>query len=672
MPDRRIVLPFVLAASIVATAIVTAPAAGASTGLAGSTSRVSASGTTSYRPNGSAADTGITSRELGPSLGDGGSAAAPGAATGGSSAGTSGTDRSKTTEKGDSSSQDGGQGGQGGDGRSVKVLNSFDGLNHRAQRLANGGNQFSVEPPDQGLCAGNGVVMEIINDVMRVYSSNGTPLKGVEDLNTFFGYAAQFNRTTGEVGPFVTDPSCYYDKSTNRWFADVLTLDTFPATGDFTGQNHLDLAVSNTGDPTGSWTIYRVQVQDDGNNGTPNHNCTGLNPPMYGNPNQAPTYPNACLGDYPHLGADANGVYLTTNEYSFFGNDFHGAQVYAFAKSQLVEGSSSVNVTRFDTHGAVEGNSGFTVWPAVAPAGLNSHAQGGTEYFLSSNAADEAHGNGVNPGPRTSDQLLVWSLTNTSSLKSDSPELELSHVTLSVGRYSVPVRSEQKVGPTPLADCLNNAACSTMLAGFPDPFKESEYPIDSNDTRMQQVVYANGKLWAALDTSIEPNSNTKAGIEWFIVSPSSDNHARLVGNGYLTVPNNNVIYPAVGVRPDGQGVIAFTLVGADYYPSAAFASISKDGVGNVQVAAAGAGPADGFSGTFLYNYPNPPRPRWGDYGAAVVDGQNIWIASEYIGQSCSLADYMVNTPASPFGSCNKTRTSLANWDTRITEVNPQQ
>src|SRR4029079_7458435 len=33
---------------------------------------------------------------------------------------------------------------------------SFDGPNFRDQRLANGGNQFSTEPPDQGLCVGNG------------------------------------------------------------------------------------------------------------------------------------------------------------------------------------------------------------------------------------------------------------------------------------------------------------------------------------------------------------------------------------------------------------------------------------------------------------------------------------------------------------------------------------
>src|SRR5215470_16153604 len=30
-----------------------------------------------------------------------------------------------------------------------ELITSFDGLTHRQQRLANGGNQFSLEPPDQ-------------------------------------------------------------------------------------------------------------------------------------------------------------------------------------------------------------------------------------------------------------------------------------------------------------------------------------------------------------------------------------------------------------------------------------------------------------------------------------------------------------------------------------------
>ena len=44
---------------------------------------------------------------------------------------------------------------------------AFDGLNFRQQRLANRGNQFSVEPPDQALCVGNGSVLESVNDVVE-------------------------------------------------------------------------------------------------------------------------------------------------------------------------------------------------------------------------------------------------------------------------------------------------------------------------------------------------------------------------------------------------------------------------------------------------------------------------------------------------------------------------
>jgi hypothetical protein len=50
---------------------------------------------------------------------------------------------------------------------------SFEGLNFFDQRFANNGNQFSIEPPDQGLCVGNGFVLETINDVLRVYSPGG-------------------------------------------------------------------------------------------------------------------------------------------------------------------------------------------------------------------------------------------------------------------------------------------------------------------------------------------------------------------------------------------------------------------------------------------------------------------------------------------------------------------
>src|SRR5262249_935468 len=123
------------------------------------------------------------------------------------------------------------------------LVTSFDGLNLRNQRLANGGNQFTVEPPDQGLCMGNGFVLESTNDVLRVFDTSGTPLTGVIDLNTFYGYPAQFDRTQLLQGPFVTDPSCLFDPDVQRWFHVVLTLDVDPVTGDFLGSNHIDIAV---------------------------------------------------------------------------------------------------------------------------------------------------------------------------------------------------------------------------------------------------------------------------------------------------------------------------------------------------------------------------------------------------------------------------------------------
>src|SRR5256885_4484995 len=47
----------------------------------------------------------------------------------------------------------------------------FEGLNHYQQRYSRGGNQFSVQPPDQGLCVGNGYGVEAGNDAVHLYSA---------------------------------------------------------------------------------------------------------------------------------------------------------------------------------------------------------------------------------------------------------------------------------------------------------------------------------------------------------------------------------------------------------------------------------------------------------------------------------------------------------------------
>jgi hypothetical protein len=314
----------------------------------------------------------------------------------------------------------------------------------------------------------------------------------------------------------------------------------------------------------------------------------------------------------------------------------------------------------------VQGRPGFTVWPATSPDTQFAYTRNGTEYFLSSDAAAEAHGTG------RSNHLIVWSLTNTNSLSTSTPQIQLKNVVLPVKPYVLPPTATQKAGSFPLGQCLNLATCARVLNGAPDPYTpEREGVLASNDTRMQQVMYANGLLWGALDTAVKVNGVNEAGIEWFVVRPSqmaSGLQATLVNNGYYAAAGANLIYPAIGVTSFGKGIMAFTLTGPHNYPSAAYAAIDVNGVGPLHIAAAGKGPQDGFSEYKYYGNAGVAGPRWGDYGAAVPIGNIIWIASEYIGQSCTLQQYLTNTAQSPLYSCNQTRVPLGNWYTHLSRI----
>jgi hypothetical protein len=580
---------------------------------------------------------------------------------------------------------------------------SFEGLNHYQQRYSRGGNQFSIEPPDQGLCVGNGYVVEATNDVINIYNTAGTSVlpdntatnivggfprnvNHAVDLNSFYGYPPAINRSTGVDGPELTDPSCLYDAATGRFFVVVLTLDRNP-NNSLNHVNHLDLAVSQTSNPTGSWNIYKLYVTNDGSNPSPSNACP-------------------CLGDYPHIGADANGLYLTTNAYPWAGNGFDGAQIYALSKSQLAAGSPNVNVEHIDTFGMVNAPSdagptqpGFTVWPAQSPGASQFNlSNGGTEYFLSSNAADEAtHPVAGFGGDYTSSKVVQWTLTNTSSLNTATPALGLSNRLVSVNTYALPPKQHQPgsgtladKNTTPDAaqgDCINDTTtvtlagtgCWRLLFGLEPPHNEVISRPDSNDTRMQQVDYANGKLWGALDTAVTLNSTNQAGIGWYILNPSNGN---VVKQGTYGVTGADLTYPAIGVTASGRGVMAFSYTDGSTNPSAAYAPIDASvGVGDEHTIATGAARDDGFT-SYKSQVGNPPRTRWGDYGAAAVDGNSVWISSELTQSSeCNYTAwggpfFAGGTGDNLLGTCGGashgpgTRTALANWSTRISKLTP--
>jgi len=510
-----------------------------------------------------------------------------------------------------------------------KGFNGFQGLNHFDQRTRDGGNAFSLEPPDQGLCVGNNKVLEAVNDVMVVFDKSGNRLTAPESLNTFFGLPFAINRTTGVRGDFLSDPKCYYDNDTNRFFLTVLQEDPAPSV-----RAHTLIAVSQTGDPTGAWTDFSIDATDDGLNGTPSN----------------PGCP--CFGDQPLIGADAFGFYITTNE---FGEGFNGAQVYAMSKwglaSAASHGSSTLPTVVHINAGLIPTPDTGGIWYSIQPATIPGSkaltlGNGGTEFFMSA----------LQFGPAPLDnRIAVWALTNSHSLSSSTPNVSLLHTVIGSETYGLrpdgSLTATQKAGDYPLGQF----------------FGEPENQLNANDDRMNQVVYAGGLLYSGLNTVVGDGS--RSGIAYFIVLPyvSKDHgslnvHAVMVKQGYISSATDNVLFPSIGVNQFGQGVMTFTLSGPNYYPTSAYVTVNAlFGAGNIHVAGAGVGPADGFTGYVAEG--GDGVERWGDYSAAVADSDgSIWFASEYIAQTCTLAEWTADS------TCGGTRTQLANWSTFVGHV----
>jgi len=329
----------------------------------------------------------------------------------------------------------------------------------------------------------------------------------------------------------------------------------------------------------------------------------------------------------------------------------NGAQIYAISKSDL---AGAVAIPRaFSITGGIPLGEDLaaSVQPAASPAGVFDTANGGTEFFMGS--LDFA-GIGDN-------RVAVWAMTNTCVLASPPcvglPGFTLGPPIVRVRTYAIPPPANQKAGLIPYGDATGN------------PLEQ----IDSNDDRMGQVVYAHGQLYSALDTLLLVGGAFHAGIEYFIVKPAFHTtatsgaaqttlSARLIRAGYVAHNATDMVFPSIGVTDSGKAAMAFSLAGENMYPSAGWMPIAGTAPRRIHLMAAGAGPDDGFSGYPTDNSLGSSVARWGDYSAAVADGDNIWMAAEYIPSACTDAKYALNP------LCGLTRAPEANWGTFISEL----
>jgi hypothetical protein len=474
----------------------------------------------------------------------------------------------------------------------------FNALSHLDQRNANNGNQFSIEPPSQSIAVANGFVLEGVNNAVQVYNTSGTPaLPVVLSTNQVFGVPAAIDRTTGVNGVYLTDMRVYFEKDIGRWFIIQRTQDN-DAHGNPLPQTHLYMAVSRTTDPTGDYLIYLMDTTNASHPGCP------------------------CIPDFPQIGSDQYGFYITWNEFNSFSQTFIDASLMSMSKSALAQGQASPTAYQF----LVPFTTGyeFAIQPAAAPPGASDFlAAGGVEYLVSSLSRS---GSGSS--------MALWAIRNTSSLATPNPNLVLSRSVTPTLPYLFPDVATQRPGPLEYGSTIGGTLAF----------------LDGGDSRILSVSYAGGRLYLTLQTAVRDESNRFVVAGAFVVlSPvfrSNVLSAQVVNQGYLMVNGNHLLRPAVAVNAQGVGSIAVTLVGAGYFPSAAVIPLPAVGAPTtVRVAAAGVLPEDGFTGYAA------GVARWGDYNGAVAaaDG-SIWMVAQYIG--------------------NYPRTVFANWNTYVMQVRP--
>ena len=262
---------------------------------------------------------------------------------------------------------------------------NFNGVSSRDSQVTNFEQMF--EPPDQGLCKGGRFVLEPINSAYRIYRTTGKSVRGPFNINDLFNVGA---------AEFTSDPRCWFDSSTQTWFATILFINS---TGT---SSSLLIAVRHNRDPRGLWTEYAIDTTDPGGNGCP------------------------CFGDQPRLGIDQTNLYVTADEFSILGPQFNGAEMWAIDKSDLVNGAASPHFAHF---------AGLTLdnQLTLAPQPALSQGHPDAEYLLSSL---DFNGTGDH-------RIGVWAVTNRDQVGlGNSPTL--TSTIIDSEAYAIPPPAKQK------------------------------------------------------------------------------------------------------------------------------------------------------------------------------------------------------------------------------------
>ncbi len=452
----------------------------------------------------------------------------------------------------------------------VFVLASIVGPAH-AQTFSIGGNFTTItrsqtnalvgiiEPPDTMGAAGPNNFVTFNNGSFSIFSKNGALVSQVSD--TSFWTSALSSDPGG-----LSDPRVLYDPASQRWFASMITTDQ--ATN-----NKVLVARSNSSDPTQGFQGVSFS-----------------------------TISNR-FADFPTLGLDANGVYLTTNNFNT-SDTFRSLSVYSLPKADLIAATPSL--ARLTSRTALSSTTyGFTLQASV-------------DY-----------------GPKlATDPEPIVSTSNTT-----------------FGQYKYVNLSGTSGAGATLGSVTTKSVQSTS-APTNSPQPGTSTTIDNGDDRFSaNVVQVGNFLYSVQNITVSGRS----AVRWTIADASTFN---TVQQGTISDPTLSYFYPSIAVNAVGDVVVGFSGSSSSTFAST-YAVVGTSAGGVAGGSLTFGTPVQTRAGTDFY-----PDTRWGDYSAVTPDPADpgiFWSHQEYAANRFTIGSTNYGNWATQASEIIPTKASERRW-----------
>jgi len=458
---------------------------------------------------------------------------------------------------------------------------NFEGLSNADNFALLGGR---VNPPDPNGEVGRNHYVETVNLTFAVYSKTGTRLAGPATLGSLW---AGFPVT--ECADQSGDPVVLYDQAADRWLITQFTTKGINAPNEPLNKFYNCVAVSTTGDPTGTYFRYAF--------------TTGFNFP-----------------DYPKYGVFRDTYVLTTREFGIADPSIYGIGVYGLERAKMIAGDPNARAVSFllDSN-RIPIN---LIGDGLLPADVDGRRQ------PRAGAAIPLVGTQDDGGPygATSDALNIWEF-NVNWNNAPAASIGL--------KTQLPVAPFDSIFPcAPTArDCLpqpgitNRDQFLDVLSYRQRPtFRLAYRKLDDNDTMVtnQSVEAAPGV----------------AGIRWYEIRRNEDGRYKLHQQGTFA-PSDGVHrwMGSIAMDRNGNMALGYSVVnGTDVFPGIRYTGrLARDPRGQMTL-----GETTIINGTGVQTTANS---RWGDYTDMTVDPTDdctFWYVNEYYtaaGQASSPAGW---------------------------------